>query len=44
MNLTDYVPGTNAGVFGPHAFLRATTSQMLKHVNLIREQTKGGLL
>lgn len=35
-NLTEYVPGTNAAVYYPHAGLRATTDQMLQHINLIR--------
>lgn len=35
-DLTGYVPGTNSAIFGPHAHLRATTDQLLQHINLIR--------
>lgn len=35
-NMTGYEPGTNAAVYGPHAHLRATTDQLLKHINTVR--------
>ena len=35
-NLTSYTPGQNPAIFAPHANLRATTDQLLKHINLLR--------
>ena len=40
-NMTGYTPGDNAAVYGPHAHLRATTEQMLKHINNVRTKKLG---
>ena len=37
-NLTGYIPGTNAGIYGPQAFVRATTDELLKYINMIRNK------
>lgn len=35
-NLTGYTVGTNAAIYGPQAHLRATTDEMFKYINMIR--------
>lgn len=37
-NLTGYAVGSNAAIYGPHAHVRATTDELLRYINMIRNQ------
>lgn len=37
-NLTGYTAGTNAAIYGPQAFVRATTDELLKYINMLRNK------